>query len=142
MSLFLTGEFRHAIDDKMRFRIPVKLRLSLGEEPLITAGPDGSLLVMPYLDAANQIKDAFGDIKINSSSVSSKHLKEARLVLSSAFRASEDAQGRIVLPANLIKHASIKKNIVTIGMMGRVEIWAEEKWEAYLKQEVADSNVN
>ena len=54
-----------------------------------------------------------------------------RKFLSSAFEAEEDAQGRILLPKELALHAEITKNIVFIGSGSRVEIWAEEEWNAY-----------
>ena len=132
MALFLTGEYRHQIDEKSRFRIPPKLRNSLGEEPLMTAGPDGCIALMPYLDGVEQINTAYGDIKINSSSATPQHLKEARTVAANAYRASEDNQSRIVLPPSLLKHAGIKKNIVTIGFLSRIEIWSQERWDAYI----------
>ena len=134
MGLFLTGEYRHQLDEKSRFRIPPKLRNSLGEDPLMTAGPDGCIILMPYLDGVAQIQDAFGDIKINSSSATPEHLKEARIVMANAYKASEDNQARIVLPPSLLRHAGIKKNIVTIGFLSRIEIWAEEKWDKYLAE--------
>jgi len=132
MALFLTGEYRHQVDEKMRIRIPAKFKEALGESPFITAGPDGALIVMPYLDAVEQMEAAFGDIKLSSQSASPEHLKEARLLASSGFRAVEDNQGRIVLPSALIKHGKIQKDIITIGMHKRLEIWSTENWENYL----------
>ena len=141
MGLFLTGEYRHQLDEKSRFRIPPKLRNSLGEDPLMTAGPDGCIILMSYLDGVGQIKDAYGDIKINSSSATPEHLKEARKVLANAYRATEDNQSRIVLPPSLIRHAGIKKNIVTTGFLGRIEIWSEEKYDAYMADDTVVENV-
>jgi len=136
MGLFLTGEYRHAIDEKMRIRIPAKLREALGESPFITAGPDGSLIVLPYVDAMQQMEEAFGSMKINASSSSdAKQLREARLMASSAFRAVEDNQGRIVLPVALLKHAGITKNVVTIGAYKRAEIWSQENWDRYVAED-------
>ena len=43
--------------------------------------------------------------------------------------AEEDAQGRILLPKELVKHAEITKNVVFVGVGNRVEIWAEETWD-------------
>jgi len=131
MALFLTGEYRHQLDEKMRFRIPVKLRNSLGDEPLMTAGPDGCVLLMQYVDGMNQIQEAYGDIKLSSSSATKEHLREARIVAANAYKAAEDNQARIVLPQSLIRHAGIKKNIVTIGFLNRIEVWDEERWDAY-----------
>ena len=52
---------------------------------------------------------------------------------SSAFETEEDKQGRILLPQELKTYAGITKNIVTIGVGSRIEIWAEEAFNAYTK---------
>jgi MraZ protein len=55
------------------------------------------------------------------------------MFFSSIFSAEEDAQGRVVLPLMLKKMAGIQKDIVTIGRGKRLEIWAAEKYYAYLE---------
>ena len=51
--------------------------------------------------------------------------------MASAFETEEDNQGRILLPQELRDYAQIKKQIVFIGVGNRMEIWAEEVWNAY-----------
>ena len=41
-----------------------------------------------------------------------------------------DKQGRIVIPGPLIEYAQIKKELVTVGAMKKIEIWSKELWEA------------
>ena len=55
------------------------------------------------------------------------------LFFGSIFSAEEDAQGRVVLPAPLKKMAGITKDIVTLGRGKRLEIWAAEKYYAYVE---------
>ncbi len=40
-----------------------------------------------------------------------------------------DKQGRILLKANWLNHASIEKDAIVAGVGNRVEIWSKEKWE-------------
>ena len=54
-----------------------------------------------------------------------------RRFTANALWAESDAQGRIPLTDELIKYAGIKKNIVSVGVYNRVEIWSEENWKKY-----------
>ena len=50
-----------------------------------------------------------------------------------------DAQGRFVLPAKFVEAANLKKEIVTIGIGPRAEIWDKEEYEKQLaKDQVVD----
>ena len=40
-----------------------------------------------------------------------------------------DKQGRILLPANLREFAGIEKDVVSVGVYSRVEIWSKERYE-------------
>ena len=42
-----------------------------------------------------------------------------------------DKQGRLTIPPSLREHAKIDKELITIGVDSRVEIWSREEWEAY-----------
>jgi len=57
--------------------------------------------------------------------------KPVRALLSSAFETEMDKQGRILLPQELRNYAGITKNVVSIGVGSRVEIWSEEKFDEY-----------
>ena len=61
-----------------------------------------------------------------------------RLIASSAVVVEEDKQGRVLLPQSLIRLAGIVKNIVTVGMFNRVEIWSEERWNEFVSKNSAD----
>ena len=40
-----------------------------------------------------------------------------------------DKQGRINLPANLREYAGIDKEVVSVGVFSRVEIWSKERYQ-------------
>lgn len=121
------GEYRHQIDEKGRIRIPPRIKAQLNSETLfITRGPNRSLIVMPEKDA-DAMFERMGDVN----TLDPVRGKSIRLMAASGFKASEDKTGRILLPASLIKHAGLTKNIVTIGAYDWVEIWNEANWDAY-----------
>ena len=41
-----------------------------------------------------------------------------------------DKQGRIVIPAELKAYGEFSKELVTMGAMKKIEIWAKEVWDA------------
>ena len=122
------GEFRHQIDEKGRFRIPAKLKELLGDKPFITRGSNRSLIVMRAEDAEKMFDERFGNID----ALDPENNKVLRILSSGGFNAEEDKQGRILLPQPLIRYAGITKNIVSIGLHKRVEIWSEEAWDQYI----------
>lgn len=129
----LTGEYHHQIDEKNRIRIPAKLKEALGSSPMIARGSNGCLFVFSKERAEKMFESTF-----NSDDFDESKTRALRLMASSAAFPEEDKQGRIQLPASLIKAAGIEKNVVTIGAYDRVEIWSEERWNAY----VADGDMS
>lgn len=121
------GQYNHQIDEKMRFRIPAKLKQMLGEKPFITQGTSGCLYVFKNEDAEKIVREMTARADITDKDKQ----KGIRLLAANGFYAEEDKQGRIILPTSLISHAKIKKNIVTTGAITHVEIWAEDIWNEY-----------
>ena len=115
------GRFYHQIDEKGRVRIPTKFKEQLGDEPFITSGSNGSLLVYSQQDFYNKFLSKLTDLAIEDV----EELQLARIFASNAIEGKEDKQGRILLPQHLIDHAGISKNLITIGGVDHVEIWSE-----------------
>ncbi|HVA33347.1 MAG TPA: hypothetical protein VNG31_04305, partial [Candidatus Baltobacteraceae bacterium] len=51
-----------------------------------------------------------------------------------------DNQGRVVVPALLRSYAGIERQVVSVGLLTRIEIWAKERYavESVAEGEVAD----
>jgi MraZ protein len=45
-----------------------------------------------------------------------------------------DRQGRVALPAPLLQHAQLNKDIVIAGLRNRLEIWDREAWSRQLAE--------
>ncbi len=127
----LTGEYRHQIDEKNRIRIPAKLKEVLGANPMIAKGSNGCLIVMSKERAESLMEKIFNADDLSDN----PNTRAMRMMLSSADFPEEDKQGRIQIKSTLLAKTKIKKNLVTIGLYDRVEIWSEEAWEAYLNDE-------
>ena len=120
------GEYQHGLDPKNRMIVPAKLRDGLGNTFVITKGLDGCLYAYPL-----------GEWKILEEKMKTLPLtnKDARYFVrfffSGACEIELDKQGRGLIPQNLKEYAGIEKDIVSIGVLSRVEIWSREKWNEY-----------
>ena len=54
-----------------------------------------------------------------------------RFFLAGAMDVSADGQGRVILPDYLRKYASIKKEVIVIGLYDRIEVWDVAKWNKH-----------
>ena len=118
------GEYRHNIDEKGRLIVPAKFRESLGKEFVVTKGLDKCLFVYP-LSEWQIIEEKFR----NANTTTANARKFARFFFAGACNVEIDKQGRILLPNQLREFANLSKDIVTVGVLNRVEIWSKELWE-------------
>jgi MraZ protein len=122
-SRMFTGTYRHAVDAKGRLFIPVRLREELGETFMVTRGLRNCLRLYPMKEW-----EAFA-AKI--AALPETRAKDVRhYFFANAFDTSLDGQGRVTLPADCRKFASLEKNVVLVGDDTRLEIWDEERWDA------------
>jgi len=130
----LIGEYKHQLDDKSRLRLPYKLRREFTNGYVISRGTNGCLFVFSQ-EEINRIIEKVKLLPLSDINA----WKPMRYILSSASEIEEDTQGRFVLPSNLIEFAGIQKCAVIIGAGTHVEIWSEEKWNAYT---IGTENIN
>ncbi len=122
----LTGEYQYSIDVKKRLAIPAKLRGQMGERVVITRGPDQCLFVYPY-PVWEEIAKKLSQLPIGQE----KTRSFVRLMFSSAEEVMPDALGRVLIPDPLKTYADLKKEVVMVGVLNRLEVWDKEHWEAF-----------
>ncbi len=129
----LSGLVEHALDEKGRLVVPARFRERLGAGFVLTiARPDPCLALYPSnvwaefcarLEAAPRKDDGF------------------RRMVRSIFAHSEDvgcdAQGRILIAASLRAYAGIDREVVSVGALTRVEIWAKERFAEHAEPQGA-----
>ena len=126
------GEYSCKVDNKGMMMVPVKLREYLGNTEFIaTKGLDNCIDVFPN-EKWEEITEKLKELKMTNA----KHRAYKRSVLSAATKMILDNQGRINLPAPLIEHSGIEKNVIVIGNDDRIEIWSEEKWKSYMNEKM------
>ena len=61
-----------------------------------------------------------------------------RLFFSNAHRTLLDGPGRLLLPENLRAQAGIEREVVLLGLVDRVELWAKSAWGAFESESAGD----
>ena len=118
------GEYNHTVDTKGRLIVPSKFREQLGDEFVVTKGLDGCLFVYSKSEWEN-IEKKFRNVPLTTKDAR----KFARFFFAGAASCEVDKQGRILLPVVLREYAGIEKDVVSVGVFNRVEIWDKDKWQ-------------
>ena len=118
------GEYNHTVDTKGRLIVPSKFREQLGDEFVVTKGLDGCLFVYSKSEWEN-IEEKFRNVPLTTKDAR----KFARFFFAGAASCEVDKQGRILLPVVLREYAGIEKDVVSVGVFNRVEIWDKDKWQ-------------
>ena len=127
---FLTGEFRHALDDRGRVAVPVRFRPRLAEGATLARWLDGCLAIFPgpeWDDLAT---------KIRALPLTNPRAREfARFMSSGAVEVDLDRQGRVLVPSYLRQYAAIESGeVVVVGALNRLELWSPARWTPYRSQ--------
>jgi len=126
------GESTHSIDEKNRLFVPKRLQQGLVRNEagqlgaIVTRGFEGCLFLFA--------EEGFGDVLSRLTTqafTGAKRRKMQRLFFANTHRGQLDASGRVLLPEKLKELAGITKEVVLVGCVDRVEIWAKERWESY-----------
>ena len=115
------GEFNHSIDPKNRVIVPAKFREGLGENFVVSAGLDGCLYMWTYADWESFV------LKLEELPFTRETRELQRFFSQNSSELEFDKQGRVLVPANLKKMAGIEKDVVFVGAIGKVELWAKER---------------
>ncbi len=130
------GEYNHNIDKKGRIIIPSKIRDNLTASFVITKGLDNCLFLY-NADEWQILTDKVKALPVTDASVR----KFVRFFFGGACEMELDGQGRVLLPSNLREYATLEKELVTVGVSNRVEIWSKEKYDEYCDVNTFDEDL-
>lgn len=137
----LRGNYEHSLDAKHRLSIPAKFRDAFSDGLVLAKDTDSCISVWaPEVHEASVRQALEGKNRL-----SSEYKRIQRYFQGNSFEVELDSAGRVVLPAPLLAHARIEKEIVVTGVDDHVELWSSQGWadqQALLDQvmgEVTDS---
>jgi len=118
------------LDAKSRLILPAKFRKFIkpeaGNKLVLTRGMDECLLVYP-LDEWDKVKT--GLTKYNQFNSDQRFF--IRQFLNYVNECELDSQSRIVIPPQLMQFAKLKKEIIVLGLLDKMEIWDPEIKSSY-----------
>jgi MraZ protein len=124
----LIGQYSHSLDGKNRLFIPARLRQNF-RRFVITSGLEGCLFVYTP-ENWKKITERLKALPLTKADAR----KFLRTFLSGASECHLDDQGRILIPKNLSNYANIRKEVIVVGVLDRIEIWSKSNWELYQKE--------
>jgi MraZ protein len=126
----LLGEYEHTLDDKNRITLPAKFRASFAAGVVVTRGMDGCLYAYRLEDWDKLVDSRLAGLDPLSQEGRRMH----RFFFSGAAEAELDKQGRVMIPAALIAHAGLGRNVVVAGVRDHLELWDGAAWRKEMKE--------
>jgi MraZ protein len=126
----LLGAYDHTLDDKNRLTLPAKFRQSFAEGVIVTRGFDGCLYAYRRADWDRLVESRLSTLD----PLSPEGRRLQRHFFSGATEAELDKQGRVMIPAQLIEHAKLGREVVVAGVNDRLEIWGRAAWRKELAE--------
>lgn len=119
------GEYDHTTDAKGRLIIPSRFREELGDKFVVTKGLDGCLFAYGN-EEWHRVEEGLKNLPLTS-----KNGRQfVRFFFAGATEVEVDKQGRILIPSNLREYAGITKDVVSVGVDTKVEIWSKERYDS------------
>jgi len=119
-----------SLDAKSRLVLPSKFRKYIKTEAnnklILTRGMDECILVYPQ-DEWDKVNSVFSSYNVFNA-------EQRYFMREFLFYVNEcdlDSQNRILLPAQLIEFAHVKKEVIVLGMLDKIEIWDPETKKSY-----------
>src|SRR3982750_1376501 len=126
----LLGEHEHTLDDKNRLTLPARFRQDFADGIVVTRGMDGCLFAYTRADW-----DALVERRLAALDPLSKEGRRIqRFFFSGAAETELDKQGRVGIPAALLEHAKLGREVVVAGVLDHLEIWDRAAWRSELAE--------
>ena len=120
------GSYYHMVDEKGRVAVPKKFRAGLKTGSVVTKGLDGCLFMFS--------KDYWEELstKLRTLPLGQKTARDfLRLMTYNAAPIEFDDLGRTRFPFPLAESVNIKKEVVFVGTITRIEVWDKATYHTY-----------
>ncbi len=131
------GTFDYSLDAKNRLTVPARFRAALSEGVVLAKGLESCVALWTPSGY-----DAYTESSLASfHPLSPEAQKLKRFFAANSLDTELDAAGRVGLPAFLLEHAGLEKEVVVTGSGDALEIWNRSTWAGYnaaLASDVSD----
>ncbi len=134
--MIFRGTFDHSLDAKNRLTVPSRFRAALADGVVLAKAlePCVALWTPAGYDAYTEAALA------GFHPLSKEAQKLKRFFAANSLDTELDAAGRVMLPAFLLEHAGISKEVVVTGSSDALEIWDRRTWADYNDALASDVN--
>lgn len=126
----LLGEYEHTLDDKNRLTLPARFRQSFVGGIVVTRGMDGCLFAYTSDAWERMVEGSLATLN----PLSKEGRRMQRFFFSGAAETELDKQGRVGIPAALLEHAKLGRDVVVAGVHDHLEIWDRATWRRELAE--------
>ncbi|HYY06852.1 MAG TPA: division/cell wall cluster transcriptional repressor MraZ [Candidatus Limnocylindria bacterium] len=121
------GTFDYSLDAKNRLTVPAKFRAQLADGLVLAKGLERCVAVWTPDAFDAYTTQALADFH----PLSPQAEKLNRFFSANSLDAELDSAGRVMIPAFLLEHAGLGKEVVVTGVGNRLEVWDREAWADY-----------
>jgi MraZ protein len=118
------GHYEHSLDAKHRLSIPSKFRDAFSEGLVLSKDTDACITVSSPDAHEARVRGALA----GRNPLGSQYKRIQRYFQGNSFEMELDSAGRVVLPAPLLAHAGIEKEVIVAGVDDHLELWSSEGW--------------
>ena len=126
----LLGAHDHTLDDKNRLTLPARFREAFQDGVVVTRGFDGCLYAYRRADWDRLVESRLATMD----PLSKEGRRIQRFFFAGASEAELDKQGRVMIPAQLLEHAQLGREVVVAGVHDHLEIWDRAAWRKELAE--------
>ena len=124
------GTHPRQLDERGRFVLPAKLREKMSGTVHVTRSLVDECLILYTEDEWDILEEQVRDLPTTTNKAAKKFVQ---IVFGQGAECEIDKQGRIGLTQDLLKAASMTRDIVLVGVGSKLEIWDAEKYQQSLE---------
>ena len=122
----LLGTHSYQLDPKGRVSLPSRFREAFADGAVLTLGQDGCLFCFPRAEWEERSRE------VRSLPLSDAEGRAyARMFFGKAEAVELDSQGRLLVSQRLRGEIGIRKEVVVLGVLDRMEIWDKDAHGRY-----------
>jgi MraZ protein len=121
------GTFDHTLDAKNRLTIPAKFRAALSDGVVLSKAIERCVQVWTPNAFDAYVTSALQGVH----PVSEQARKLNRFFAANSLDTELDSAGRVMVPAFLLEHAALQKEVVVTGAGECLEVWDRAAWADY-----------
>lgn len=127
------GTYISTLDAKRRLKLPKKLREAVSSSSndhfVMVPGYDGCVFLFPADEWAKQ-EEKLRNLKVDLG----EHRFLERVIGPESEDVRLDRVGRLTIPQRLLDLSGIQKDVLILGVLARIELWAPDVYKKYREQ--------